>query len=80
MRIFAILKIPNFYIRPQAPKYCPIIFLNMGTFLGKMKSYTLLSLVVEVDSSDLAITLSSNDKIYPKTEKKIHVNRTSKMS
>ena len=30
----------------------------------------LLSADVEVDLSDLTITLSRNDKIYPKTEKK----------
>ena len=34
-----------------------------------LQSYTLVSLDVEVDLSGLIITLSRNDKMYPKTEK-----------
>ena len=30
--------------------------------------------------SDLTLTLSRNNKIYPETEKKIYVNRTPKIS
>ena len=44
----------------------------MGKFLGKRKIsqiYTQLSSDDEVDLSDLIITLSRNDKIYPKTKK-----------
>ena len=64
----------NFYFRAQAPKYCPIIFKNMGKFEGKRKigsykNYTLFSSDVEVDLSDFTITLSRNNKIGSKTEK-----------
>ena len=51
----------------------------MGKYFGKIKilqSYTLLSSNVEVGVSGLTITLSRNDKAYPKTEK--NVNLTSK--
>ena len=34
-----------------------------------LQSYTLVSLDVEVDLSGFIITLSRNDKMYPKTEK-----------
>ena len=54
------------------------------TFLQNLKiwqSYTRLSYDAEVDLSKFAITLSRNDKIYPKTElKKIPVNRRFKTS
>ena len=64
----------KFLFRAQAPKYCPIIFKNMGKFQGKIKigsykSYTLFSSDVEVDLSDFTITLSRNNKICSKTEK-----------
>lgn len=45
----------------------------MGKYFGKIKilqSYTLLSSNVEVGVSGLTITLSRNDKAYPKTKKK----------
>jgi len=51
----------NFYFRSQAVKYGLIIKIG--------QSYTLLSSVVEVDLSDLTITICRNDKTYPKTEK-----------
>ena len=61
--------------RAQAPKYCPVIFKNMGKLfqdeirIGSSKSYTLFSSDVEVDLSDFTITLSQNNKICSKTEK-----------
>ena len=63
----------NVHFRPQAHKYCHIIFKKMRKYIGKIKillSYTLLSSNVEVGVSSLTITLSRNDKAYPKTEKK----------
>ena len=55
----------------------------MGTFFGKIEIWkinTLLSSDVEMHLSDLTLTLSRNNKIYPETEKKIYVNRTPKIS
>ena len=58
----------NIHFRPQAPKYCPILIYREN--FRENICYTLLSSGVEVDLSHLAITLSKNDKICPKTEKK----------
>ena len=61
---FELFSRQKFYFRPQGPKYCPIIFKNKGKFFEKIKiwqSYTQFSSDVEVNLSDLIITLSRND-------------------